>query len=198
MKHSKITTLVFLLLSSICFSNNWEEFDNGTNEVKTKYIEISNSKFYKFKHVITVNISMEKLIEGIIDFPKYKDWYVDCKESKLIKLINENSGYIYSLNHTPWPYDNRDVVYKFENIKTEKTFVSKFTVANNIYPVDEDNFRIIDSSGSWELKKISPTKTTIEYIIYVNPGSTLPGGIANNTMGKTQAESLINFYKMLK
>lgn len=160
-------------------------------QISTKVEKVANSDFNRLTSTLKAQVNFDKLIAAIEDFNNYKNWYVDCLDSKILSINTvDSTGYTYFVNDLPWPYDNRDLVNNFKVHRTSNHYHMTFKAVEGHLPNKEDLVRINDSEGSWDLTLDQNGLVTLVYMMYVNPGNTLPTGIANNTMKSAQRESL--------
>lgn len=167
-------------------------------QIQVRTEKVANSKFEKVITQITVQVPLEKLVKGVEDFNNYTKWYVDCLESKILSTDSETTGYAYFVNHLPWPYDNRDVINRFEIERGTDKYKMRFRAKPKHIPAKEDLFRIQQSEGGWDIQKLANGKLKIVYFLYVNPGNSLPGGLANSTMKNALVNSLANLLNLVK
>jgi hypothetical protein len=100
----------FLISHHLYSQNPWETDKNKEDIIVCTRVE-KNSNFKSFKAVMTVTASIDEILKILKNADGYSKWYGYTKTSKLLKEI-EDAQYNYVETTFPWPYRNRDMVYK--------------------------------------------------------------------------------------
>lgn len=125
----------------------------------------------------------------------------DCIEAKVIKKFNDNDYLVYSMNRAPWPVSNRDVVVRSKgtaDLANGKVSIIFNALKDSSVPLRSGVVRMTDLLGQWHLKKITPSKTEVVFIIRANPAGNIPASIANMTSREIPYRTLQNLKMMVK
>jgi hypothetical protein len=164
--------------------------ENGI-EVYTRPVEGSGIK--EFKGLAEVDVSVEKVLALLRDSNRFKTWFPNTPESKLLARDGDVS-YQYSVMGTPWPMDDRDNVLRSVTTRNESTGVVgiEVTAAPDYYPVQKDRHRVQKAHGTWTLEPDSPDKTHVTFIMHLEPGGGIPQWMINARIVATPFEALTN------
>ena len=156
----------------------------------------------QYKGVTTVNRSIEAVGSVLSDTASYPRWFFKCREAK--KLPAENSSerhfFLYIVIDTPWPFSDRDAIYKTEitiDNASGKVFVGSRALKEAFVPLKRQYVRITDSEHQWILEKISEARTRITFINRTNAAGPFANYLSNPGMRDTTLHSLKNLSKLL-
>ena len=102
---------------------------------------------------------------------------------------------------TPWPFTDRDVVYKTEakfDFASGKVVIHSIALKKPFIPLREQYVRITDSEQQWILERISVDRTRITFINRTNAAGPFANFISNPGIRDTTIYSLTNLTKILK
>ena len=144
----------FLLIGFQLFSqNDWEKrLDKQGIQVFLRNHESSTIKEYKVVGVF--NCDMQSFIEVINNDALNKDWTYSVNESYEIKRDSVNEGIIYGYVNSdlPWPFKDRDGVFKHELVYKSSTEAYIYFESTPLeYPNVDNRFRIKKFKGSWRV-----------------------------------------------
>ncbi len=158
--------------------SNWalEKREDGI----TIYTRQADDLLYKeFKAEMTVNASAEKVLDILLDADNFKNWMPGCRNSRLITKLEDNQQYNYVESRFPFPFENRDMVYKTAYTTSGDT--EQITmVANPGYIEEYKNItRIKIINGKWEVIPQGGDKVLIRHQLYMEPGGSIPVWLVN-------------------
>lgn len=172
--------LLFLLAFITTSSANpeqWElEMDKDGIRVYTHLDEVSPYK--QVKVTTTINAPMEKVMEILLTFGKYKNWMNHVQESYLINQ-QENAYYIFILEDAAWPMQNRYQVSKLEVAQSTNESTVAFRTVPNYIEKRVDAIQIKQYEGYWNLEKRPDQQCNLEYVLIQHPGGHVPPWLAN-------------------
>lgn len=193
-----------MIMCFICIAlfaqNQWQEVKNS-NGIRVFTRPTEGSPLDEFKGITTVESPLEVIVEVIRDVEAQPEWMADCIAAKIIKKFNENDMLVYSMNRAPWPVSNRDVVVRSKgtaDLANGKVSIIFTSLKDSTVPVRPGVVRMTDLLGQWHLKKITPSKTEVVFIIRANPAGNIPASIANMTSREIPYRTLQNLKKMVK
>ncbi|PLX23427.1 MAG: START domain protein [Marinilabiliales bacterium] len=166
--------------------------------VYTRKVSFSNYKEFKGEVVVVAN--PEQVISILKNIDGYKEWLPDCLESKMLKKMDESQQMNYIHTDVPWPYDDRDLIYKFtvtDKINTKQIIIS---IENKPEYIESVNgiVRIPSAQGLWIITPTSKNKTKLVYQMHVEPGGYVPAWLANLKITDTPYGFLYNLRKQLE
>lgn len=187
---------LFLFVGVLPAQNNWE-LKKDEDGIKIYTSNQKESVYKKFKAIAVFTCKPIDMVEILKDANNYNNWVADCEN---VKLLTQDSiiQYHYIEISLPWPFDNRDMIYKFEyNILNS----SKIKVSINGVP-DYINkkkgvVRMDKVSGEWLFELIGDNKTKVTYMLHSEPGGEIPGWLANTTVVDMPYNTIIALQKIV-
>jgi hypothetical protein len=163
--------------------------------------EISGHAETQFKGICTVNRPLEAVGSILSDIAAYPKWFFKCIEAR--RIPNENSSalqfFIYVAIDTPWPFSDRDAVYKTEisiDYALGKVLISSTALKEPLVPLRSQYVRITDSENLWVLEKISADCTRITFVNRTNAGGPFANYLSNPGTRDTTVHSLENLREL--
>lgn len=196
----KIAIIVFSSLFSfgLLSQSNWD-FEKKDGNIKA-YSRIKKDKdFYEFRTVFTVKTDIEEAKKLIFAVDKFKHWMPSTIDSKLLKSVDDNNKYAYTLIQTPWPASNRDLVFKVtKQEKNTKNVIFIMEGKSNYLPENSGIVRVQEYTAKWDIKQLSNDEIEVIYTASFNPGSTYPTWLIKNHMIDARIQTSKNFIKVLE
>ena len=145
--------------------------------------DVVNSKIKQYRAITTVDQSLEKVVNTILDADKIKEWNYKTTESYLIKKESDSIHYIYMYNDLPWPVLNRDFISKLTvtSISEKSIKIIIEPGDNSLVPEKDGVIRMSEFKGYWLIESLNG-KTKITQEIYGNPEGNLPSFFVNSTL----------------
>ena len=148
-----------------------------------------------------VDRPLESVGSVLSDIASYPKWFFKCIAAK--KIPTENSTellfFIYVAIDTPWPFTDRDVVYKTEvsiDYGSGKVVIHSIALKRPLIPLRRRYVRIIDSEHQWILEKITVDRTRITFINRTNAAGPFANYLSNPGIRDTTIHSLKNLKKI--
>ena len=165
-------------------------------DVYTRPVAGSDIKEFKSKGVIGIEI--EAIVALLRDSSRFKDWFPNTKESKLLERDGAVS-YQYSVMSTPWPIADRDNVFLSVLTRDKSTGRVDISVeaAPDAHPIQRGRHRVTRAKGSWRLTPQGPHETHVVFTMHLEPGGGIPDWMVNARIVATPFEALVNLRKIL-
>jgi hypothetical protein len=204
-KNAIITTILLLLavattsLAQTADKYQWklEDTDDGC-EIYTS--PVAGMPYVAAKTTCTVNARIDVIGYILRDVENFKDWMDDCKDTKMLKVIDdEKDVFIFWLRqHIPLLTD-RDVVLKTDvRITPEKSVIKTDSTKEMNYDADEGYVRMPSMSTEYTLEWIDKEHTKVTFMINPDLGKGLPKGITNSQIKKNPFKSIKGLKKIVK
>jgi hypothetical protein len=194
-------SLGFLL---IIIGGTQSQADDWTLEKQADGIDVytrpvAGSYIKEFKGEGVVGVDVEDIVGLLRDAGRFKDWFPNTSESRLVKREGDTS-YQYSVMATPWPISDRDNVFRSVTTRDESTGRVEITVnaAPTEVPIQDGRHRVTRAKGSWQLTPQGPERTLVTFIMHLEPGGGLPDWMVNARIVATPFEALMNLRKILR
>lgn len=191
-----LLTILLLISSAAVSQSSWEVAKNKDGIVVYTRAE-KGSAFKSFKAIAKVEASTDEIISKLKDADNYTKWYGYTKTSKLIKQ-EDSVQYNYVETTFPWPFANRDMVYRMAiNFLHSGVVKISLTGLPNYIPEKKGIERMQKADGYLLLKPLDG-KTEIIYEFHSEPGDNIPTWLANNSIAELPFITLHGLRVVLK
>jgi hypothetical protein len=190
--------LIILTSNSILVlsQTSWEvDKRNKDIIVYTRYEK--NSDFKSFKATMVIEASPIKILNVLKNANNYTEWYGFTKTAKVLDHAN-NIQFNYVETIFPWPYNNRDMVYKMSinTINSKEVYISLEGIPDYI-PEKNGIVRMRKANGCIKLKT-SGKYTEFTYQFHSEPGDNIPVWLANSSIAELPFTTLSGLKKILE
>lgn len=195
-------SLIFCLmvLSTVPgWSQDWKLRKNEDG-IKVYTREVKSSSFNAFKATMTVEATVEDLVNVLKNMDDNYHIFPDTKKIEILDRPNDSTQIHYSLSDAPWPVDDRDGIYKLvfhENRKTGKVTVYSTAIPDYLPEVD-GVVRIKQSSNTWVFTPKKNGKVKVLYEVQAEPGGAVPNWLANSMAVDIPFDTFVNLRKVLE
>ena len=168
--------------------------------VKVYTRQVEGIDFKEFKGVITIKTSLASLVALVRDVEALPDWMKNCSKSKVLKQINTNETYTYSLSKAPWPVKDRDSI--IHSVISQARGTSVVTIKQVSKPdyikEKKDIIRVKRIKGFWQFAPQEGGKIEVVYQALSDPGGAVPVWLVNSTLVSQPYETLLNMQKAVQ
>lgn len=160
--------------------SDWE-LKKEKNSIKVYTRDRDNSTLKEFKVVTTINTTIDKALDLLLDVTLYPEWQSNCIQSSIVEQKDVNHFYTYVLNEAPWPVSNRDIIVENQVHKNEDgsiTIEMNALKDRNLVEDKENTIRMTYMVGFW---KLTPRGDQVEIIqqVHADPEGKIPNWLAN-------------------
>ena len=188
---------VLVLIFFEAFSQASWKLDKNQDGIRVYTKAKKDSEFKAFKAIVLVDASVDEIIELLKNADRYTEWYGYTKTSK---LLNHENGVQYNYVETmfPWPYKNRDMVYRMSMNAgyPEEVKISLVGIPDYI-PEKKGIVRMKKAKGYISLQSLND-KTQVTYEFHSEPGDNVPKWLANNSIAELPFKTLFGLREILK
>jgi hypothetical protein len=186
----------FFLVSHQSYSQNIWEMDKNKEGIKVYTSVEKNSEFKSFKAVMTITASTDEIMKILKNADGYTTWYGFTKTSKLLTR-EKDVQYNYVETIFPWPYSNRDMVYRM-SIDTSIPGAIKISLKGMPDYIHENKGIVrMKKAEGYILLKPMEDKTEIIYVFHSEPGDNVPPWLANKSIAELPFKTLSGLRKIL-
>jgi START domain-containing protein len=160
--------------------------------------EIGNFKTIKVELEVPATLSQYAAL--VLDVDSYEDWQYKSIDPRLVDRVSETEYYYYLQVQSPWPIDNRDMIWHLtmqQNPVTKVVTVELVEMPDYI-PKTEGVVRIPQAHSTLTVTPIDKTNVQVQYIINVDPGGDIPAWIANMFAAMAPWHTYNNFRERIK
>ena len=141
-----------------------------------------------------------KLVALLTNVSQFNKWIYNTRASWILKQTTPLDFIYYSETHMPWPLTNRDAIIHMQ-IKTDslpRMLIISGTGEADLLPRFISRVRVTNYKASWRVTMPSPQTIKISYILELDPGGSIPAGIANSFADKGPFGTFSNLAERLK
>ena len=194
-----IITLLYLLLTDTSYAQeNWDLIkDKKEIKVYTRLNTVSS--FKEFKGVTEMKADVNDFLAVLYDIDGLADWAYNIKESRLLDRAGERWQTYYAVAKAPWPYKNRDGVYRNEIIwdSYKKELLVKIEMLEDeIAP--NDSYVRMDGYGHWKIREIQGDLLEITFQMQVDPGGSIKAWMANMFVSDSPFFTLLGLREIIQ
>lgn len=193
---------ILVLLSFETLSQNLWELNKHQDGIKVYTKVEEGSAFKAFKAIVLVNASVDEIIEVLKNVDRYTEWYGYTKTSKLLKHEN-GVQYNYVETIFPWPYKNRDMVYRMAmngghpNAEHPEEVEISLVGIPDYLPEKKGIVRMKKAKGYILLQPLND-KTQVTYEFHSEPGDNVPTWLANSSIAELPFKTLFGLREILE
>ena len=171
--------ILLLFAVSLHSQESWDLVkDNDGIKVYTRTNEVMS--FKEFKASMTVKAKVADFVSVLFDVEGLTSWGHNMLEARLLERPTDTIQIYYAIAKAPWPYKNRDGIYK--NIlswdKKNGLLTVDIQMIEDGLELDENLVRM-DGYGFWKVKEISESELKIDFQMQVDPGGSIKAWMAN-------------------
>ena len=152
--------------------------ENDGVKVYTRTNEVMS--FKEFKATMTVKAKVEDFVAVLFDVDGLTSWGHNISEAKLLERPIDTIQIYYALAKAPWPYKDRDGIYKntFNWNKKNRSLTVEIELLEDERELSKSYVRM-DGYGFWRVTEISANELKIDFQMQVNPGGSIKAWLAN-------------------
>ena len=190
-------SLIVIILPVISVADGDWTFIAEEDGVALYAREISGHPEAEYKGICVVDRPLEVVGSILSDIASYPKWFFKCIEAKKIPVENSSElhFFLYVVIDAPWPFYDRDVVYKTEiniDYALEKVVIHSTALKEPLVPLRSQYVRITDSEHQWILERISADRTRITFINRTNAGGSFANYLSDPGIRDTTVQTLKN------
>ena len=156
--------------------------------------------FPTFRGTGRVKANILDVFAVISDADRQKEWMHNCADSKMLKVVDDNTRITYNRTDAPWPVKDRDCTLraKVDVITPGKEIKVRFrAIKTGLMGEVADVVRMPVLEGHWYLVGMGPDKTLVEYQVNADPAGDLPGWLVEQTSKDLPLHTLVNLRKQV-
>jgi hypothetical protein len=197
--------MIFTLLFTLFFlhpaaDRTWDlKKDKSGIEIYTRAVE--GSSFNEFKGITVIrDISLNTVLEVILDVKNYGNLFPDCLNPKILKQEGKWYDIHYIQTEGPFPVKDRDSVFEQKTVigKEGKHAMVYLNPLPDYIPENQDMVRVRKGSGFWELEEDSIGNVKVIYQFHGEPGGEIPSWLANTFVVTHPFKVLENLKSIVK
>ncbi|MFZ4797862.1 MAG: hypothetical protein ACOYMA_10230 [Bacteroidia bacterium] len=176
-KHQQILLiLVFLLINSSFKNQSKWELQKASNGIFVYTRKTPNNGIKEVRCTTYFHSNLKYLVSFIKDIAAHSKYIYKCKNSFIIKNLNDSELYYYHETSTPWPVENRYgiIYYKITQNNITKVVTIKSNAVFGMYAKQANKVEVPALNASWTFTPKADGTVFGEYYLYLNPGGNIP------------------------
>lgn len=160
--------------------NDWRLVKDKSG-IRVYQRSVPDSKMSAFRATMRVKGSFSSWVAMLDDVPAIADWMSNVKSARTIEKVSDTERFVYTVNDTPPPAEDRDLVARVIWSQDEKTGIAtmSMTASPERMPLVPGLVRIPRMDGYWRLTPVGAGELEVEYYLHATPGGEVPAWIAN-------------------
>lgn len=171
--------------------------DNGIKVLERWVNNGSDVKVKERSGKMTLNCSIEEVIELIANVDKIPFWMCNVESSKRVKTVNENTWYVHTILDAPWPFDKQDMVSKYD-VRRKDNLASVIIVKEDkLVPPQKDIERLDTFSAEWVIEQVKENKVKVTFTTKSTQPPKYPSWAQDPVVRKVFSSNLKNFKALI-
>jgi START domain len=186
----KYFTVILLLLSLTVAAQTDCVLKLDKDSIQVYSCPTQNSKYKTIKVNFTLYANYKQVEAMLMDIDHLGEWQYRTTSSKLLKTISEHEIIYHTEVNAP-VIDNRDfvILLKIDENKTTHELSITATSLPDYLPKVKNVVRVPMSKAVWKIKEEKKEKLSVEYIIEIDFGGTIPAWVVNSLSHKAPYET---------
>ncbi|MFK5855458.1 MAG: hypothetical protein QM503_04955 [Bacteroidota bacterium] len=201
----KFVLVLLLILASIKqyghdIETNWKLAKQSDDiEISYRNVTVGDTlETRQMKITFVVSSDTETILEMFKDSEKLSVWTIGTEECKVLAYKTDNLWMTYTLYNIPWPFNQRDLVTKYELIKRDSITLMKLTSVPHQLPLYHGISRLDKFEGSWIFTNLSNGTTKVEFISLSFAKPIIPRFIKDPIIQSMFIDSVVELKHLLK
>lgn len=198
MKLHLLILFLALCMGSHAFPVNGDwvlESEKDGIQIFTK--EVEGAKYKQVKGVTEIPVAFEHVVRVLTDFNRYDVWMDHITESNVVNSTDDSTYYVFTLEDSPWPVQNRYNVSKMTVTEESRQCTIAFESIPNYMEKRVDAIEMKRQRGFWKLSQNPEGGCVVEFYLDRNPGGYVPAWLVNYMMIETPFKTLQNLKSVM-
>lgn len=181
------------------FADGEWELERDKNGIQVYVREKPGESLKESKSTVQFVGSVEAVVDAIFDYGRYDEWAPRHIEARVVEKPSDNVIVSYSLNDSPWPVSDRDLVMRNTITRMADGSVRIDMEAMDGSQVDERKgvVRITKFTGHYLLEPKTGGQVKVTYQAHLDPGGSIPAWMANMAVEDTPYDLLFNLRRQV-
>lgn len=197
MKKSLRLLLVLLFALNLQAQEPWKLVkDKDGIQVYTR----SNGEmaFKEFKAVTTMTGSPEQFLSVLYDVEALPEWGHNVIHASMVEKNLPHEQVYYAIAKAPWPYKNRDGIYKnlIKWDESERVLWVGIEMLDNDMKKNEEHVRML-GYGHWEYRDLRNGQGAVTFQMQIDPGGSVKAWLANMFTSDSPYQTIKGFQEVI-
>lgn len=185
------TTVFLFLLPWITYAQSDCSLELEKDSIRVYTCPRTDSRFKTVKSTFTVNSKLTELAAAILDIDNYGAWQYKTVNARVLKRVSEREIVYYTRVEAPVLTQDRDFIIRLtvDPDPMTKGMIVEAVSLPDYLPGVADVVRVPFSRARWNIQPLSPGKLSVEYVIDIDLGGSVPPWIVNLVAPKAPYET---------
>ncbi len=201
-KKSKASSLpamgLFLLLSLQLHAQSPWQLKKDQSGVKVYVRDVEGMSLKESKATVQFSGSVDAVVSLVQDFGNYPNWAPRVMEARLVERVSDDVLISYSINDSPWPVSDRDIVLRnaLERNSDGSVRIVITALPGKVEQV-KSVVRMTYFEGYYLIKPLAQGQVEVTYQAIFDPAGSIPAWMANMAVVDTPFDLLTNMRQKL-
>jgi hypothetical protein len=164
----------FLILSVAAAEDSWTQIATD-GSIRTYESGVLHDGYTKYRGVGRLDMTFDEAVAIIKDIPGTVHWLPRCRRSDEIRWISETSVILYVVSRAPWPFKDRDMVWRRDYlVDNDDRMLMTFEAIDDSFEGEPGTLRVISAHGEWEVRRIDGDTTEVRFEYVGESGGPVP------------------------
>ncbi len=189
--------LFFFSSGTLLAQSAWK-LEKDQNGVKVYVRTVANQPMKESKAIVQFSSTPEAVLEVIFDFPRYGEWVPRVINAREVERNGDSEIISYSLNDSPWPVSDRDLVLR-NTIKraSDGSVTILLKGLSGKVPEKSGIVRMTLYEGFYQISPKGNGQVEVVYQALFDPAGSIPAWMANMAVVDTPYDLLMGMRKKL-
>ena len=177
----------------------WQLHQEG-HELTVYTREAEDAVGNEFKAVIIIHQPAEAIGAILMDLKTYSKWIDGCVDVNFLNKHNNSNNEVYLAINTPWPFYNRDVIFRIKNdaiLGEEGMIVQGKAIEEANVLTRKGYVRVTDAYFHVLLEKMTDSSTKVIYQSKIDASFNMPSCLSRRICANMVYNSMVNLKKLL-
>ena len=132
-------------------------------KVFERWISVEKNRARERSGKMVLNCKPEDLLAVITDPNKTDIWMSNVEECRIVRRINSNEWFVYTLMDAPWPIGKQDIVSKYTVVHRDGRIYVNIDQQTDLIPKKKDIERLDTFSARWEITPVSDNTVNVNF-----------------------------------
>ena len=132
-------------------------------KVFERWISVEKNRARERSGKMVLNCKPEDLLAVITDPNKTDIWMSNVEECRIVRRINSNEWFVYTLMDAPWPIGKQDIVSKYTVVHRDGRIYVNIDQQTDLIPKKKDIERLDTFSARWEITPVSENTVNVNF-----------------------------------
>ena len=132
-------------------------------KVFERWISVEKNRARERSGKMVLNCKPEDLLAVITDPNKTDIWMSNVEECRIVRRINNNEWFVYTLMDAPWPIGKQDIVSKYTVVRRDGRIYVNIDQQTDLIPKKKDIERLDTFSARWEITPVSENTVNVNF-----------------------------------